>query len=217
MAKKIYISPSDQVNNKYAYGNTTEAAQCRLIAKALYNSLTRCGFACKTNTQDGKNAMYIRERESNNWGADMHLCLHTNAGGGKGCEVYINKKDEKHLKPANLIYNAIKKISLYGSSRGVKTARWHEIVYTTGLCVYVEIDFHDNKLIAKWIIEHTNEIAEAICKAICEYYGVKYVKKTESTETAKLYRVQVGAFSEYKNADKLKKELVSKGYSAIIV
>ena len=39
MAKKIYISPSDQVNNKYAYGNTTEAAQCRLIAKALYNSL----------------------------------------------------------------------------------------------------------------------------------------------------------------------------------
>ena len=147
----------------------------------------------------------------------MHLCLHTNAGGGKGCEVYINKKDEKHLKPANLIYNAIKKISLYGSSRGVKTANWHEIAYTTALCVYVEIDFHDNKLIAKWIIEHTNEIAEAICKAICEYYGVKYAKKTESTEAAKLYRVQVGAFSEYKNADKLKKELVSKGYSAIIV
>ena len=83
--------------------------------------------------------------------------------------------------------------------------------------MYVEIDFHDNKLIAKWIVEHTNEIAEAICKAICEYYGVKYVKKTESTEAAKLYRVQVGAFSEYKNADKLKKELVSKGYSAIIV
>lgn len=218
MAKKIYISPSDQVNNKYAYGNTTEAVQCRLIGKALYNSLKRCGFACKINTQDGKNAMYVRERESNNWGADMHLCLHTNAGGGKGCEVYVLEKDNAHLKPANLIYNAIKKISLYGSSRGVKTARWHEILNTTGLCVYVEIDFHDNSLIAKWIIEHTDDIAEAICQAVCEYYGVVYKEnETQTASEQKLYRVQVGAFSEYTNAEKLKKELVGKGYSAIIV
>ena len=34
MAKNIYISPSDQTSNKYAYGNTNEAVVCRKIADA---------------------------------------------------------------------------------------------------------------------------------------------------------------------------------------
>ena len=31
MAHKIYLSPSDQTANKYAYGSTNEAVQCRRI------------------------------------------------------------------------------------------------------------------------------------------------------------------------------------------
>ena len=34
MAKLIYLSPSDQTANKYAYGNTNEAVQCRKISDA---------------------------------------------------------------------------------------------------------------------------------------------------------------------------------------
>ena len=45
MAKKIYISPSDQTENRYAVGNTNEAEQCRKIAAALVEALTRCGCA----------------------------------------------------------------------------------------------------------------------------------------------------------------------------
>lgn len=44
MAKKIYISPSDQTGNRYAVGNTNEAEQCRKIASALVDALERCGF-----------------------------------------------------------------------------------------------------------------------------------------------------------------------------
>ena len=83
MAKKIYLSPSDQVRNIYAYGNTNEAEQCRKIATACKAALERNGFLVKTNFNDGKNAMYEREAESNKWGADMHICVHSNAGGGK--------------------------------------------------------------------------------------------------------------------------------------
>ena len=79
MSKKIYISPSDQTANTYASGNTTEAIQCRAIAKLLVEDQKRCGFQSKTNTVDG---MYARVEESNNWGADLHICIHTNAYNG---------------------------------------------------------------------------------------------------------------------------------------
>lgn len=183
MSKKIYLSPSDQIHNAYAYGNTNEAEQCRRIAAACKTALERCGFLVKTNFNDGKNAMYEREAESNAWGADMHICVHSNAGGGKGAEVYISTKDDRHMKPAQAIYNEVKAISPYGSTRGIKVGKWHEIVNTNALCVYLETDFHDNKTIAKWIVENTEAIGEAICKGVCETYGVKYV--TADTVKAK--------------------------------
>lgn len=39
MAKKIFLSPSDQTGNRYAYGNTSEAIQCGKIADALLDAL----------------------------------------------------------------------------------------------------------------------------------------------------------------------------------
>lgn len=39
---------------------------------------------------------------------------------------------------------------------------------------------------------------------------------TNAASTGKLYRVQVGAFAKRENAEKLKSELIGKGYSAII-
>lgn len=47
---------------------------------------------------------------------------------------------------------------------------------------------------------------------VCEYTGIKYVP-----ETNRLYRVQVGAFSNKKNAEKLAEELKKKGYNNFIV
>ena len=46
--------------------------------------------------------------------------------------------------------------------------------------------------------------------------NAKMNNNTSSTESRKIYRVQVGAFSSKANAEKLAKELKSKGYSAII-
>lgn len=43
MAKRVYISPSDQVENKYAWGNTNEHVQCQRIAEAETAALRRCG------------------------------------------------------------------------------------------------------------------------------------------------------------------------------
>ena len=44
----------------------------------------------------------------------------------------------------------------------------------------------------------------------------RFIKMIEAKMNTKLYRVQVGAFSNRSNADKLVAELKSKGYSAFI-
>ena len=179
--KKIYLSPSDQVRNIYAYGNTNEAAQCRKIAAACKTALERSGFAVRTNFEDGTNAMYTRVAESNTWGADLHLCIHTNAGGGKGAEAYVIDKTAKRLAAAQPIYDEVRAIAPYGSSRGVKTARFYELRYTTGTCVYLEVDFHDNAEIAKWIVNNTTAIGEAIAKGVCRAFGASYVSGSGAT------------------------------------
>ena len=78
MAPKVYVSPSSQTENTYAAGNTNEAVQCRRIAVALVESLIRCGIDAMTNIDDGV-TMYDRARESDAWGADLHVPVHTNA------------------------------------------------------------------------------------------------------------------------------------------
>lgn len=40
---------------------------------------------------------------------------------------------------------------------------------------YIEVCFHDNPTEAAWIIGNTGAVAEAICRGLCNYYGVTYI------------------------------------------
>lgn len=173
MAKKIYLSPSDQVDNRYAYGNTTEAIQCRRIADALEKALVRCGFEVKNNKTS---SMYQRVAESNSWGADLHMPLHTNAFNGKtsGTRIYTYDSTGKGRQAAKKVFDRLAPITP-GTSESLNVADFYEIVYANAPTVYIESEFHDVPDVAKWIIEHVTDIAEAICKGVCEYFGVKYV------------------------------------------
>ena len=67
--------------------------------------------------------------------------------------------------------------------------------YTAAPCVYIESEFHDVAIVAKWIIEHVEDIAEAICKGICAYFDVKYVADepvASSTCSVKLRTLRKG-------------------------
>jgi N-acetylmuramoyl-L-alanine amidase len=106
-----------------------------------------------------------------------------------------------------------------GKSDGISTyPGLYEIKNSNAICVYIEVGFHDNKEEAQWIIDHTQDIAVAIAKGLCNHYGVKYVAdKAEPQPEVKpaektIYRVQVGAFYNKDYAENLRKELVNKGY-----
>lgn len=213
---KIYLSPSSQHENPYAYGGTNEAAQCMKIAQACEVALKRCGF----NVAVGGGTMYTRVPESNRWGADLHVAIHTNAANGKttGTRCYAWKTGGDGFRAAQAIFNVLAPITP-GTSEGVFENRsWYEMVKTRAACAYIECEFHDVPETAKWIIEHTKEIGEAIAHGICNYYGVAFVPETppEAEEPKVLYRVQCGAFSKKENAEALVSKLKAAGFDAII-
>lgn len=216
MAKKIYLSPSSQHENPYAYGGTNEAAQCMKIAHACEAALNRCGFEAVV----GGGTMYTRVPESNRWGADLHVAIHTNAANGQttGTRCYAWKTGGDGFRAAQAIFNVLAPITP-GVSEGVFEQRgWYEIKNTKAPCAYVECEFHDVPETAKWIVEHTKEIGDAIANGICNFYGVAFVPETppEAEEPKVLYRVQCGAFSKKENAEALVAKLKAAGFDAIV-
>lgn len=206
--KKIYISPSDQRENRYAAGNTNEAVQCRKIAAALVAALVRCGFAAMTNTDDGDGAMAARVRQSNDWGADLHLCVHTNAHDGKvqGTRLFCYDLKGEGYRACAAVLDALAPVTP-GASDNISVLHFYEVKYANAPTVYLEVAFHDNPEEAAWIVANTEPIAEAVCRGICSYYGVDYASPEPD-----LYRVQVGAFRVRENAEKLRDALRAAGY-----
>ena len=216
MGKKIYISPSDQDKNIYATGNTNEMEQCQKIGRALVEALERCGFEAKTNDTD---EMEQRVAESNAWGADLHVCIHTNAFNGevKGTRIFSYNVTGEGYKACQMVMESLSPITPGESDNITAYPGLYEVRNADAPTVYIEVAFHDNKEEAAWIIAHTDDIAEAICKGLCNHYDVAYVKASAKPSTATsgdgLFRVQCGAFRSRENAERLRDELRSKGYA----
>ena len=211
MSKKIYLSPSMQVNNMYAYGGTNEMEQCNIIANHCANFLRKYGFDVKVAPKG--QSMQKSIQESNSWNPDLHVPIHTNAlnGTANGTLVMIYSNDKKNLEPAECIYKHVFNATPGTTKRSIQVRQdLAELKSTKAISVYVECEFHDNLAIAKWIIENTQIIGEAIAKGICEYYCVN----TETTTNAvsdNLYRVQVGAYKTKANAEKMLNKLKDLG------
>lgn len=201
MEKKIYLSPSDQFDNVYAYGNTNEAVQCRRIADALEQALKRCGFLVRNNKTDG---MEARCEESDAWGADLHVPIHTNAFNKSvtGTRIFCYSDKGEGNKASKAIFNALAPVSPGESENVSVNSSLYEVRFPNAPTAYIEVDFHDVPAVAKWIIENVEQIGESICKGICNYFDVKYVEKPQPV-VEPLYRVQVGAFKNKAEADAL--------------
>lgn len=222
MAKKIYLSPSNQNGNLYSYGDTNEMEQCNRIAQAAEKHLERNGYTVKRapKGQDMNKSI----AESNSWGADLHIPIHTNAGGGSGPLVMVYNKASGNVKYAQPIYDALLAICTgkkgYGVRIGTEMTSGNympaELSDTVAVAAYCECEFHDDKTLAKWIINHVDDIGAAIAKGVCKADGKTYIEEEAETPDV-FYRVQVGAFNEKSNADNLAKKLEKAGYDALVV
>ena len=210
--KKIFLSPSNQTGNTYAYGNTNEAVVCGEIAKAAEEALKRCGFEVKRMQWE---TAQERCKASNDWGADLHLPIHTNAFNGKvsGTRTMVYELKGESYEAAKVIHKELAALTP-GTSENISAyPQLIELNQPKAPAVYLEVDFHDVPNVAKWLIENTEAIGETICKGVCKYFGVSYVAPQQKEV---LYRVQVGAYAKKENAEAMVEFLQKVGIAGFI-
>jgi N-acetylmuramoyl-L-alanine amidase len=219
MGKKIYISPSNQKANTYATGNTNEREQCHKIAKACVEYLQKAKFDVKCTYND---SMEKRVSESNAFGADMHVAIHTNATGKHdvtgGTQILLFSLDGERLKAGTAVFKRLSPLTPGKSAeRLIAKPSFYECKQANGITVYVEAEFHDTKTGSDFIIKNTKAIGEAIAKGICDYYGVKLVEKPVTDSDDTIYCVQIGAYSQYANARKQLEKVQASGFPDAII
>jgi N-acetylmuramoyl-L-alanine amidase len=170
-----------------------------------------------------------RTDSANRLQVNAYVSIHANAYGetwndASGIETYIYQSKPKE---ANELALKIQKylVTLTGlRNRGVKTANFHVLRETHMTAVLAECGFMTNQKEAG--LMHTEafqkKCAEAIGKGIAEQYHLakKVVKPPAQTppktSPSGLYKVQVGAFKDRKNAEDLVNRLKASGFEAII-
>ena len=222
MSKRVYISPSDQTENRYAWGNTNEHVQCQKIAEAEAAALRRSGVEVQVAAFGA--TMAQRCAESDAWRADIHNCVHTNACNKQvmGTRMFCYAIPGKGYDACKAVFNELAPLSP-GTSENIQVNPIYEVRVPDAPSVYCECEFHDTAEGAKWIVEHTTEIGEAIAKGLCKYLGVAFVparqeapKPAEPAQGDTLYRVQVGAFAVRANAEKMLQRLKDAGFDGFI-
>ena len=184
MAHKIYLSASTQEGNKGVGSYGTEEQQM-FILRDLTEQLIKEGnhkkdFTIEKNDSKTSDLAAI-VNESNKFGSDTHWAFHTNAGGGRGCEVYYSYLNTNGLgkKAADLWYKEISPITPT-SDRGVKkdntvySTGFYELRATTAITILCEFIFHDNLDDVNFYLANINKFALGTAKAIYKYYGYTY-------------------------------------------
>lgn len=161
-----------------------------------------------------------RSRMANKLGVDVFVSIHGNKVDNEqaqGLETFSHPLSKNGAVLARCIQDSILKDKLYTKDRGIKTANFSVLRNTKMTAALVELGFLSNKEDSQILINKQYELAKSAAKGILNFLGIKYIEKVEEkTESNKLYKVQVGAYSVRDNAERLLKNLESKGFKGYI-
>lgn len=191
------------------------------------------GFTQRVS-REGDQSLTLDQRAdmANKWGADVFVSVHINAGKGTGFETYVYNGGVSSQTVAlqNVLHGEILAAMRQFwniTDRGKKRANYAVLRETKMPAVLTEnlfIDSNDAKHLKNEAF--LKAVGEAHARGVAKFLGLKEkpkvqpkpeVKTEQKTFTGKPYRVQVGAFSDRKNAEQLVEELKKKGYPAVIV
>ncbi|VEF49628.1 cell wall hydrolase/autolysin [Bacillus freudenreichii] len=145
------------------------------IATRVKNNLTNNYVVSIKMTRDSDTYPTLKARTdlANNWGADLFLSIHINAGGGTGYEDYIYiRPTTEEIKIQNEIHEEVKKVLEeynYGKKdRGKKRDNFHVLRESRMSSILLEILFIDNKADADLLKSETflSDISEAISTGV---------------------------------------------------
>src|SRR5690625_4013801 len=195
-----------------------------VVAQSIINHLNNYQGVKTVRLDDstGKRDVPLRERtnKANKANADILISCHHNANTGRwgnwtGTETYHYPKSTQGNRLAKTIHPYV--LKAYGlRDRGIKSANFHMLRESKMPAILIEGGFMDSnidikKLRNKKVLENAGRnIAEGIAK----YLGLK---KKPSKQTGKLYKVQIGAYKQKKNADAQARRAKDKGFDQYIV
>lgn len=215
MSKKIYLSPSDhgQGANTCLHNGCYEDKHTRPIAQVCARYLKAHGV----EVMIGQENMRLSERceQSDNFGADLHVPIHTNAWDADTRYLmfmfYADQERYRKLfdavrKPVEEVYPD-KKESVFR----VRTDLY-EIYMPDAMTIYCELGFHTNQKDCDEFIHNPELVGKALAKGLLDYLGIAWQEEEKT-----IYRVQVGAFTDKKYAERLLDDLKNAGFQGFIV
>lgn len=212
MVKRIYINPGHSDTDPGAVGIETER-RLNVKVSEFQRDYLLANYDCQVRMNPGTlGNLAAIAGDANQWGADLFVSNHFNAGGGDGYEALVHNEDRVEL--GRIFEKYV--VAAGQNSRGVKLRPNLAVLRLTNMpAVLNEGAFVDNgKDIIDW-----NEDAEL------EKLGIAYAQATaealdlqrKSVEENVLYRVQVGAYREKANATAMQEKLQDAGFEAVIV
>lgn len=173
----------------------------------------------RTDDRTGQTDISLKSRvdKANEFGADIYISIHHNAGinggSGGGIMAYVSLKPSKiALEWQKDLYDRmVARTALKGNrANPCASANLYECRETKMPSVLLECGFMDSKTDVPIIL--TDAFADKVATAVVEVIAARgNLRKTN------LHRVQVGAFQDRQRAEMLRDELKSKGYDAFIV
>lgn len=167
-----------------AHGNELREPDLNLdISQRLRTLLLANGFeVMMTREGDYVNGPHVSVQESlktrcdiaNQFGADLFVSIHVNAGGGTGSEVYALPGGRAVVAAQRVLDRLI--YACGWANRGVKTDReFYVLVHTDMPALITENGFIDSSDANKLVDPNFRQIiAEAHAKGICDFFGVSY-------------------------------------------
>lgn len=219
---KIFIDPGHGGNDPGAVANGLQEKNVVLdIAKRIEAKLKQYEGAevRLSRTNDTFLPLNKRAELANDWEADIFSSIHVNAGGGVGYEDFIFNGTVSQATIANQNVMNAEVVKATGfNNRGRKRANFAVLRQTAMPAILTENGFLDNSGDAAKLksAAFLDRVAEGHVQGFVKIFGLKK-KVVQPTHAGKLFKVQVGAFANRANAERLAQELKGKGYDTYLV
>jgi len=213
---KIFLDPGHGGNDPGAVFNHLQEKQLTLkLATYVRNLLKNKNLQVNvkmSRTNDKTVSLSERTRLANEWGADLFLSFHINAGGGTGYEDFIHTSLNETSKTARLRRRIHREVVKHNKlhNRGKKRANFYVLRETNMPAILTENGFidtaHDRKFLEsdRWMKETAKGFVQGIINAF------QLQKQTAH------YRVVAGSFRSRLNAQRQVQKLNKLGYNSFI-
>lgn len=210
---QIYLSPSTQNKNIYYDKFHTEEQVMNMITDKIEQILSQFTVVVYRGHRD----LPTTERVliANQLEVDYYLTIHSNAGGGKGCEVFyqvgtnheahVNLKSKDYAAKLNRDFSSITLLNSNELDRGIKFKKFsdgrdynHELRSLMIPANLIEVEFHDTKEGCQWILDNIDLIALKIAESIVSIFSLK---RKEIIPEDDYFYVQTGAYKSLAEAE----------------